>query len=206
MVDDSAFAAPGGPVPGFHLPSSRPVLSVARIFPMPNTLRRLHRTALIATLTCAAGTMTLLTACAPYRPPVVQGNVITREQLSVLRPGMSRIQVRDILGTPLVVDLFHAHRWDYVFTIDQQGVAPQARRLTVFFQGDRLERFESDAELPSETEFAASLSKPVTRRVPLLQADEKDLAEFPPPAPAAPPPPVPPLPSSYPPLESPPQS
>jgi outer membrane protein assembly factor BamE len=130
----------------------------------------------------------------------VQGNVITREQLSVLRPGMSRIQVRDILGTPLVTDLFHAHRWDYVFTIDQQGVAPQARRLTVFFQDDRLERFESNAELPSETEFAASLSKPVTQRVPLLQADEKDLADFPAPAPAAPPP------TSYPPLESTPQS
>ncbi|WP_081767296.1 outer membrane protein assembly factor BamE [Hylemonella gracilis] len=173
---------------------------------MLHTLRRLHRAAFIATLTCAVGATLVLAACAPYRPTVVQGNVITREQLGVLRPGMSRIQVRDILGTPLVADLFHAQRWDYVFTIKQQGVAPQARRLTVFFQDDRLERFESDAELPSEAEFAASLSKPVTKRVPLLQADEQDLADFPPPAPAAPPPPVPPLPSSYPPLESTPQS
>lgn len=173
---------------------------------MPNILHRLHRAAYLATLAFAAGTLTLLSACAPYRPPVVQGNVITREQLGALRPGMSRIQARDILGTPLVADLFHAGRWDYVFTIDQQGVAPQARRLTVYFQDDRLERFETDAEFPSETEFAASLSKPVSKRVPLLQANEKDLADFPPPAPAAPLPPVPPLPASYPPLEPTPQS
>ncbi|EGI77300.1 SmpA/OmlA [Hylemonella gracilis ATCC 19624] len=175
-------------------------------FPMLNTLRHLHRAVLFAALALAAGTVTLLTACAPYRPTIVQGNVITREQLGALRPGMSRIQVRDILGTPLVSDLFHASRWDYVFTIDQQGVAPQARRLTVLFQDDRLERFETNAEFPSEVEFAASLSKPVTKRPPLLQADEKDLADFPAPAPAAPLPPVPPLPSSYPPLENAPQS
>lgn len=173
---------------------------------MHNILRRFHRAAFLATLAFAATATALLTACAPYRPPVVQGNVITREQMSVLRPGMSRIQVRDILGTPLVADLFHASRWDYIFTLRQQGVPPQARRLTVFFQDDRLERFESDAELPSEAEFAASLSRPVTKRVPLLQADEKDLADFPAPAPAAPLPPVPPLPTSYPPLEPTPQS
>lgn len=173
---------------------------------MPNILRRLHRAAFLATLAYAAAATTLLTACAPYRPTIVQGNVVTREQLGALRPGMSRIQVRDILGTPLVADLFHASRWDYVFTIDQQGVPPQARQLTVLFQDDRLERFETNAEFPSEVEFAASLSKPVTKRVPLLQADEKDLADFPPPAPAAPLPPVPPLPTSYPPLETTPQS
>ena len=166
---------------------------------MSTILHRISRAASLAAF--AAGTAALLTACAPYRPTVVQGNVVTREQMSVLRTGMSRIQVRDILGTPLVADPFHADRWDYVFTLNQQGVAPQARRLTAFFQNDRLERFETDAEFPSETEFAASLSKPVTKRAPLLQANEKDLADFPAPAPAAAPPSVPPLPTSYPPLE-----
>ena len=65
------------------------------------------------------------TALQPYRAPVVQGNVVTREQVAVLRPGMSRIQVRDILGTPLLTSVFHADRWDYVFTLRQQGREPQ---------------------------------------------------------------------------------
>lgn len=168
---------------------------------MFTALRRIFRAAFLVRLTLAAGTVALLAACAPYRAPIVQGNVVTREQLSVLRPGMSRIQIRDIVGTPLLADVFHADRWDYVFTIKQQGVAPQARRLTIFFKDNALERFETDAEFPSETEFAASLAKPVTKRPPLLQADEKKLADFPPPAPVAPPPPIPPLPTSYPPLE-----
>ena len=57
----------------------------------------------------------MLAGCAwlePYKVPIVQGNVVTREQVAVLRPGMSRIQVRDILGTPLLTSVFHAHRWD----------------------------------------------------------------------------------------------
>jgi outer membrane protein assembly factor BamE len=146
----------------------------------------------------AAGGL-LLAACA-YRAPVVQGNVVTREQMDVLKTGMSRIQVRDILGTPLVADPFHADRWDYVFTLDQQGLPAQARRLTVFFEGDKLARFESDAELPSETEFAASLGKDLPKKPPSLQADENDLRKFPGPTPK-PVAPVPPLPASYPPLE-----
>ena len=147
----------------------------------------------------------LLAACA-YRPPVVQGNVVTREQMNVLKVGMSRIQVRDLLGTPLVADVFHASRWDYVFTLDQQGLPPQARRLTVFFDSDRqdakLTRFEATTELPSESEFAASLGKDLPKKLPSLQADESDLEKFPGPKPQQQPP-VPPLPASYPPLEPP---
>ena len=47
----------------------------------------------------------------PYKVEVVQGNVVAREQVQALQPGMSRQQVRDILGTPLVTSLFHAARW-----------------------------------------------------------------------------------------------
>ena len=52
----------------------------------------------------------------------MQGNFVSKEQVEALRPGMSRQQVRDILGTPLVTSVFHADRWDYVFTIKRQGV------------------------------------------------------------------------------------
>ncbi|QKO23576.1 outer membrane protein assembly factor BamE [Rhodoferax sp. BAB1] len=144
-----------------------------------------------------------LSACSflqPYRVPVVQGNVVTREQVGVLRPGMSRIQVRDILGTPLLASVFHADRWDYVFTLKRQGAEPQARRVTVYFKGEVLDRFEADP-LPSETEFAATLGGREKPKVPVLEAAPEKLQEFPAPAPAPEAKPLPPLPASYPPLE-----
>lgn len=141
------------------------------------------------------------TALQPYRAPVVQGNVVTREQVAVLRPGMSRIQVRDILGTPLLTSLFHADRWDYVFTLRQQGREPQARRVTVYFKGDTLERFEAD-ELPSEREFVATLGRQQPPKVPVLEATPEQLQAYPAPAPAQTSA-LPPLPASYPPLEPP---
>jgi outer membrane protein assembly factor BamE len=138
-----------------------------------------------------------------YVPEVVQGNFVSKEQRQALRPGMVRAQVRDILGTPLVSSLFHADRWDYVFSIQRQGVPAQNFRLTVVFKGDVLDQIESDV-LPSEAEFAGRLVRPrPLGNLPKLEATEQDLKRFPvsksdaePPRPA----PVP-LPSSYPPLE-----
>ena len=57
----------------------------------------------------------LLGLVTPYRIDIVQGNAITREQLALVKPGMTRAQVREILGTPLLNDPFHAERWDYLF-------------------------------------------------------------------------------------------
>jgi outer membrane protein assembly factor BamE len=136
----------------------------------------------------------------PYRVPVVQGNVVTREQVALLRPGMSRIQVRDILGTPLLTSVFHGNRWDYVFTLKRQGSEPQARRVTVYFSDDVLERFEADP-LPSETEFVSTLGSQDKPRVPVLEASPERLQEHASPQPPAESPPLPPLPTSYPPLE-----
>ncbi|HWI78543.1 MAG TPA: outer membrane protein assembly factor BamE, partial [Ramlibacter sp.] len=85
----------------------------------------------------------------PYKVEVVQGNFVSKEQVQALKPGMGRQQVRDILGTPLVTDVFHSDRWDYVFTLKRHGVQEQARRLTLFFKGNALDHFEGD-EMPSE--------------------------------------------------------
>lgn len=139
----------------------------------------------------------------PYVPEVVQGNFVSREQRQYLRPGMTRAQVRDILGTPLVTSLFHADRWDYAFSIRRQGVAPQQFKLTLFFREDVLSSIESD-ELPSEVEFVQKLSNPGTRtRVPVLEATEEQLQRYPAnrSGPSASSPPPGPLPSQYPPLE-----
>ena len=121
----------------------------------------------------------------PYKMEIVQGNFVSKEQVAALKPGMGRQQVRDILGTPLVVSLFHADRWDYVFTLKRQGVEPQARKLVVFFNGDVLDRFEGD-EMPSEAEFVDALDgRRKGGKVPVLEASQESLQKFAPAANAA---------------------
>jgi len=122
------------------------------------------------------------TVVTPYSMDIVQGNVVTSEQLAALQLGMPRAQVQSILGTPLLVSAFHAQRWDYTFTLKRQGVASQERHMTVFFKDDRLERIEAD-QLPSEAEFVASLRKPKDMVAPKsLEASDAALSKYPPPA------------------------
>lgn len=143
-------------------------------------------------------------AITPYKVEVVQGNFVSREQVELLKPGMSRQQARDLLGTPLVTSLFHGDRWDYVFTLRRQGVQPQQRRLTLFFRGEALERFEGDP-MPSESEFVATLEQKRRQgKVPVLEATEEQLKAFGPrTTPLPPAEPAPPPATSYPPLEPP---
>lgn len=118
-------------------------------------------------------------AVTPYKIDVVQGNFVSKEQVQALQPGMSRQQIRDILGTPLVTSVFHADRWEYVFTIKRPGVDPQVRKLTAFFNGDSFARAEGD-EMPSEAEFVASLKGMKSQpKIPQLEATEAQLAKYP---------------------------
>jgi outer membrane protein assembly factor BamE len=111
----------------------------------------------------------------PYKVDVIQGNFISKEQVEALRAGMIRDQVKATLGTPLLASLFHADRWDYVFTLKRQGVEPQSYKYTVFFKGDLLERFEGDA-MPSEAEFIGKLANQrKLGKVPVLEATEEQL-------------------------------
>ena len=137
----------------------------------------------------------------PYKIDVVQGNFVSKEQAAAVTPGMTRTQVRDILGTPLLVSVFHADRWDYVFTFTRQGVAPQSRRVSVFFQGDALARMQAD-ELPSEAEFVASLvSGRRHGKVPVLEMTPEQLGQSSVASKKDEPKSLPPLPANYPPLE-----
>ncbi|UDM50987.1 outer membrane protein assembly factor BamE [Cupriavidus sp. MP-37] len=96
-------------------------------------------------------------AITPYRINIVQGNFVSREAASQLREGMTRDQVKFLLGTPLLTDVFHANRWDYVFSFRRGNTSVvQQRRYTVFFDGDRLVKFGGD-ELPSEYELIAEI-------------------------------------------------
>ncbi|WP_296904774.1 outer membrane protein assembly factor BamE [Polaromonas sp.] len=111
----------------------------------------------------------------PYKVDVIQGNFVSKEQVEQLRPGLSRDEVKALLGTPLMTSLFHVDRWDYVFTMKRQGVEPQSFKYTVFFKGDQLERFEGDA-MPSEAEFVSKLSNQrKLGKIPPLEASEAQL-------------------------------
>jgi outer membrane protein assembly factor BamE len=84
----------------------------------------------------------------PYRPDVQQGNVITSEMVEQLRPGMTRDQVRFMLGTPLLADTFHKDRWDYLYYLNPRSGSTQHRKLTIVFADNRLKSFQSDPMPP----------------------------------------------------------
>jgi outer membrane protein assembly factor BamE len=173
------------------------------------TLRRL------AALFALAGMLCLTAACGsldkasnsvagvlePYRMEIVQGNVVSREQVAVIPKGASRAQVAAVLGTPLLTSVFHADRWVYAFSLNQQGKLPQLRQVTVYFKGDNMERIDADA-LPTEAEFVSSLRTKMELPAPKpLQASAEALAKFPAPAPKAAASALPPPRTNYPPLE-----
>ena len=81
----------------------------------------------------------------PYRIEIQQGNFVTQEMVAQLKPGLTREQVRFILGTPLLSDIFHAERWDYVFTRRRANSSEvESRRIAVFFEEGKLKRVEGD--------------------------------------------------------------
>lgn len=109
-----------------------------------------------------------LTACSnvprivtEYRIDVQQGNVLNQDMVAQLKPGQTRDQVRFILGTPMVADLFHAQRWDYVYRLQNGRTSEvETRRFSVFFNQDgRLERVAGDVEVAQ----VAELTTPVAR-------------------------------------------
>jgi outer membrane protein assembly factor BamE len=84
--------------------------------------------------------VTALSAClSVYKVEIQQGNVVTQEMIDKLKPGMTRSQVRFVLGTPLVTDAFHPDRWDYYYYLrPSKEKTSQTQRLTVTFKNDSL--------------------------------------------------------------------
>ena len=94
---------------------------------------------------------TLLGACGlripgvtPFKMEIQQGNYVTQEMVSQLRSGMSKEQVRQTLGTPLLTDAFHGERWDYVYWREDEWGKRDTRKLAVFFLDSKLVRLEGD--------------------------------------------------------------
>ena len=84
----------------------------------------------------------LVSACV-YRQDIPQGNFFKQEDVAKLEQGMTRQQVRFVMGTPMITDPFHPDRWDYVMYVDSQvDERDTYRRVTVYFEGDALARVE----------------------------------------------------------------
>ena len=111
---------------------------------------------LILALSFLAAGCELAPGLTPYQIEIQQGNYVTQEMVAQLKPGLTRDQVRFVLGTPLVSDLFHEERWDYVFMRQRASSREiEYHRVAVFFQDGRLKRVEGDvpaAAAPGKTE------------------------------------------------------
>ncbi|MBB5019199.1 outer membrane protein assembly factor BamE [Chitinivorax tropicus] len=114
----------------------------------------------------------LLSACSwltPYKLDIQQGNYITEDMVAKLKPGMTRNQVRYVLGTPMLVDPFHANRWDYVYREVRDGKVVVEKRYVVNFEGDKATSFEGEV-FPTQKGFIAAPAPQSAREQTLEQA------------------------------------
>jgi outer membrane protein assembly factor BamE len=153
--------------------------------------RTIPAAALLALLAgCKSVEVPKVPGITPYRMVIQQGNFISQEMVSQLKPGMTREQVRFILGTPLVADIFHADRWDYVFFRETPDGKKEQRNLSVVFEKDKLARvlgdlLPSDGATPASTGFQPLL-KPEAKPAAVAKPAAKPAAEAPKPAAEAP--------------------
>lgn len=109
--------------------------------------------ALGTALVAGCGFVPTIPGVTPYRIEIQQGNFISQELVAQLKPGMSKEQVRLALGTPLLNDIFHADRWDYVFWRERAGGGKrEQRKLTVFFEDGKLTRLDGDVVAAGATQ------------------------------------------------------
>jgi outer membrane protein assembly factor BamE len=117
-------------------------------------LRALAAIAALFLVSCGSTRLHMPTLT-PYRMEIQQGNFISQETVSQLKLGMSKDQVRFVLGTPLITDSFHADRWDYVYRRQKVNSSElEQRKLAVFFDDGKLKRIEGDVTPAAGTDAA----------------------------------------------------
>ncbi len=93
----------------------------------------------------------------PYRITIQQGNFVSKEMADQVKLGMTREQVRFLLGTALLTDMFHADRWDYIFRLLKPSGEQTTSRVTVYFEKSLVARIER-GELPNEQEYLTRIT------------------------------------------------
>lgn len=109
----------------------------------------------------------------PYKMDIRQGNYVTPEMREKLRVGMTKAQVRYVLGTPMINDVFHGNRWDYVYRLERRGKVVEQQQLALYFAGDHLERAEEGGK-PVQL---AAMSVPVPVPVEVAQTAPQEVVQ-----------------------------
>ncbi|MBK7356232.1 outer membrane protein assembly factor BamE [Propionivibrio sp.] len=120
------------------------------------TLSRLAGTALL--LAAIAGCSSVPRIVNEYKIDIQQGNVLTQDMVSQLRPGLTKDQVRFVLGSPVLMDMFHANRWDYVYRFQKgaSGSVEMRKFSTYFDTNDKLVRVAGDVTAAQESDATAA--------------------------------------------------
>ncbi|MDC0183214.1 outer membrane protein assembly factor BamE [Nitrosomonadales bacterium] len=107
-----------------------------------------------------------------YKIDIQQGNEITSEMLMKLKPGMTKSQVRFVLGTPLIQDTFHQERWDYVYVMRIYDVLVERRHVVLNFEDEKLKNISGEV-IPKEETVDEIKPDQVIENNKNLQLDEK---------------------------------
>lgn len=129
-------------------------------------------------ITAVMGAALSMTGCSSWRdfslvytPDIQQGNIVTPEMVAQLKTGMSKRQVRFVLGTPLLVDVFHQERWDYIFTLKERNEAVEIKKFSLFFDGDTFVSYRGDIK-PAENLESLKDKKEIIVSVPDYEGDK----------------------------------
>ncbi len=110
-----------------------------------------------------------------HKIDVQQGNVLTQDDINLLEPGMTRRQVQFIMGSPMVADVFHQERWDYIYRLKPGYGDVTEDRVSIFFDGNSLERIEGTMYPAPEGKNAPARPKQVTLVVPPQERVERGI-------------------------------
>jgi outer membrane protein assembly factor BamE len=101
-----------------------------------------------------------------YKIDVNQGNYLSQDMVDKLKVGMTKPQVRTVLGTPLVNSAFRDHRWDYVYEFTRQGKMREHRQFTVYFVDEKVARWEGDEMPQSVVELNRAATDKALKHIP----------------------------------------
>ncbi len=104
-----------------------------------------------------------------YKVDIHQGNIVNQEMVDQLEPGMNKARVRYIMGSPMLVDVFHDDRWDYIYLLRPGRGEPEQRRVTLHFRNDQLVRVEGDVQVAGSGTTGGSVRRVSNIEVPLDQ-------------------------------------
>ena len=114
-------------------------------------------------LAALAAVLALSSCSLVYKIDIQQGNYVTEDVVAKLKPGMTKAEVRQLLGTPLLIDVFHSNQWEYYFSSSRKGRADPSSRLTINFKDDKVVSFTGKGRSGPPEPIGSSDSPPSRR-------------------------------------------